>query len=391
MQPLIVLGASARAAAFSAIRAGFAPSAIDLFADQDLASACSVVKIQRYPSGFLTALAAAPNAPWIYTGGLENYPRLVDRLARIRPLWGNRGDVLRQVRSPERLAAAAGDAGCAVPRLGAGGRMLVKPRRSGGGLGIRFARAADLAQPPREAYFQEYVAGKAASAVFVAAGGRAVLLGATRQLMGRDFNLTRPFLYVGSLGPLILDHAETQQLTRLSNMLAVQCGLAGLFNIDFVQANGSVWPVEVNPRYSASVEVLERAGGVAYLPRHAAAYGFKAADIERSRESIAISVHNAGQTLPRSTPHPPASTYCGKAVVYAARAGIVPAEIDPLAAAWNENPRATGLADIPRVGEALHAGQPVVTVLAAGDSLASVEMMLRSRVAEVQSVLQAEA
>src|SRR5437588_46110 len=102
MRSLIVLGASARAAAFSARRAGFEPYAIDLFADRDLAAICPSVKIRRYPHDFLVALAAAPQAPWIYTGGLENFPRLVDRLADVRPLLGNSGHVLRRVRDPQR-------------------------------------------------------------------------------------------------------------------------------------------------------------------------------------------------------------------------------------------------------------------------------------------------
>src|SRR6266481_3262332 len=104
MQSLIVLGASARAAAFSARRAGFQPYAIDLFADRDLAAICPAEKIRRYPYDFLVSLAAAPRAPWIYTGGLENFPRLVDLLATLRPLLGNPGSVLRQVRDPLRLA-----------------------------------------------------------------------------------------------------------------------------------------------------------------------------------------------------------------------------------------------------------------------------------------------
>src|SRR5262245_55333161 len=83
---LILLGASVRAAAFSATRAGFRPYAIDRFADRDLAALGPAVKIVRYPTDFLSAIEAAPSAPWVYTGGLENHPRLVDRLARLRPL-----------------------------------------------------------------------------------------------------------------------------------------------------------------------------------------------------------------------------------------------------------------------------------------------------------------
>src|SRR5207253_6051310 len=115
MTKLILIGASVRAAAFSAARAGYGPYSIDLFADRDLADLGPVLKIARYPQEFLAALAAAPAAPWIYTGGLENYPRLIDRLAALRPVLGNGGDVLRCIRDPIQLKAVANDAGCRFP------------------------------------------------------------------------------------------------------------------------------------------------------------------------------------------------------------------------------------------------------------------------------------
>jgi hypothetical protein len=46
---LTIVGASARAAAFSAARAGFEPYAIDHFADRDLAELCPAVRVERYP------------------------------------------------------------------------------------------------------------------------------------------------------------------------------------------------------------------------------------------------------------------------------------------------------------------------------------------------------
>src|SRR6187431_1478558 len=104
MGPLILVGASVRAAAFSALRAGFSPYAIDLFADRDLAAVCPAVKVANYPRGLLAALYRAPDAPWIYTGGLENHPRLVDQMAAIRLLLGNCGEALRRVREPEQVA-----------------------------------------------------------------------------------------------------------------------------------------------------------------------------------------------------------------------------------------------------------------------------------------------
>src|SRR5437588_4078159 len=114
---VIVLGASVRAAAFSATRARLAPYAIDLFADRDLKAVCPAVRIERYPHDFLSQLALAPDAPWLYAGGLENYPSLVDTLAAIRPLRGNCGRVLRAVRDPARLAETAIAAGCGFPEI----------------------------------------------------------------------------------------------------------------------------------------------------------------------------------------------------------------------------------------------------------------------------------
>ena len=38
-------------------------------------------------------------------------------------------------------------------------------------------------------------------------------------------------------------------------------GLVGLNGIDFIARAGVPWPIEVNPRYSASMELLERRCG----------------------------------------------------------------------------------------------------------------------------------
>jgi uncharacterized protein len=365
MTTLIVLGASARAAAHSAIRSGLAPYAIDLFADQDLAAVCPVVKIDRYPHGFLRALAAAPAAPWLYTGGLENHPRLVDRLAQIRPLAGNGAAILKRVRDPQQFAIAAEAAGCPRTAMGQGKKLLVKPRRGSGGLTIRFATPQEVVHPPKDCYLQQFIEGESASAVYVAAQGKAVLLAATRQLLGTDFQLSRPFLYVGSLGPLPLARAEQETLVRLGNILAGQFSLVGLFNVDFVRARGQIWPVEVNPRYSASVEVIERATGMPSLRLHLDAC--------------------VNGNLPVLMPS--ADSYCGKAVVYAEADFIVPSALANLISDWNQPGKPPLVADLPRTAEPLLRDQPVLTVFAEGPTLADAEAQLRTRVEAVKKLL----
>src|SRR5205823_5029109 len=109
----LIVGASTRAAAFSALRAGLSPVCIDLFADRDLAAVCPVARIPpgRYPGGILELARDQPSGPWMYTGGIENHPDLVARICGERPLWGNGLGALRKVRDPFALAAALAAAG----------------------------------------------------------------------------------------------------------------------------------------------------------------------------------------------------------------------------------------------------------------------------------------
>ena len=144
---LIVIGASVRAVAFSALRAGLRPWCADLFGDLDLRARfpTTILPPDRYPDGFVDLLCQAPPGPWIYTGALENRPRLIRQLARQRPLWGNDGPVLDMVRSPQRVweILTAARLPCPAvlsqaPRSGQGPLWVVKPRASASGLGIRF-------------------------------------------------------------------------------------------------------------------------------------------------------------------------------------------------------------------------------------------------------------
>jgi predicted ATP-grasp superfamily ATP-dependent carboligase len=379
MPTLIVLGASARAAAMSARRAGWQPYAIDQYADRDLAAIGPAIRIARYPGDFLAALAAAPAAPWLYTGGLENHPRLVDRLAAIRPLMGNRGQVLKIARQLRTLCAAAHEAGCRFPRTsdnmeacgdelpgGSQPRWLLKRRRASGGLHVAMLGRTDLSRPPRGYCQQIYIDGLPASAVFVAAGGRARLLGVTRQLLGADFGLAQPFLYVGSVGPLSMTAVESAKLAALGEALAERCGLTGLFNVDFLRTASDIWAIELNPRYSASIEVLERATGIRSIEMHMLACQAEqlSANVAESREQFA-----------------------GKAVVYAPRELTIGESLDDWVGRLNAGQSEPLAADLPRLGERFARGSPVLTVLAEAQSLAAVESQLGERIASVRKAL----
>lgn len=408
-RPLLILGASVRAAAFSALRAGLRPYCGDLFADLDLVRCAAAVRVQGYPGGLAEVAASAPPSPWMYTGGLENHPGLVDRIAAGRPLWGNPGPVLRAVRDPRRVARALCEAGIPHPAIAMSpedlptdGTWLRKPLAASGGIGIRPWRRGPLPKDKAAAwcYFQERIAGVSLAAVYVAAGGQSVLLGVTRQLVGTRWTGAADFRYAGSIGPLPLDEAARALFESIGHALSAAFGLVGLFGVDAVLSEagrkrglahgdcvwgldrelwagclssfpdslstGTVWPVEVNPRYTASIEVLERALGIAAIALHA----------DACRDG----------TLPPE-PVRAAETVCGKAVLYARADLAVSEAFARFAEAEMCGPAWPDLADVPAVATPIRAGMPVTTVFAQRDSHAAVVEALHARAREVEGLL----
>jgi uncharacterized protein len=347
---VIILGASARAAAFSALRAGLQPWCVDLFADADLQHRCPVQRLTgRYPQGFLEAMDRAPHAPWFYTGGLENWPNLVGRLSERRPLWGNPPQVLRQVRRPETIYRLLREASLPAPRVRSSPptddrvRWLIKPRRSAGGSGIRPHDAAAATVPnTRGVYFQQYIEGDPLAAVYRAVDGSARLLGVTQQLVGEPWLHAAPFHYCGSLGPVECNPLLRENLNQLGSILTESCHLQGLFGVDGVLRDRQFWPVEVNPRYTASVEVLEVALGMAAL----------------------------GQQSPTASAGPSSGMTLGKAILFARQPIIFPTIGPWLETLAHPTPldELPAFADLPFPNTRIEAGRPILTFFASADS-----------------------
>lgn len=361
---LVILGASARAAAASAVRAGWTVHAADLFCDADLrAVASSCRHVTDYPGGLLTAAAGFPMAAWCYTGALENHPDLIDRIAATRPLAGNPAGVVRRVREPAILAAALGDAGLRFPEtfstavgVPTDGSFVAKPRSSAGGHGIVRWTAVAAGGGHRFAghVWQRWVEGLPMAAAYCLERRGAVLLGASRQLLGAPWCHAAPHAYCGSVAmPLERLHDRVHDgLARLGRLLAETFGLVGAVGVDFILgADGSITVIEVNPRPTASMELVERATGASIAGAHGAACGFP-------------------QPAPPATGA--ASGIWSKAVVFAARDiaidGPLLDRLHGLARAWTHDDGWPALADIPRPGQTIARGRPVITIFALGTS-----------------------
>ena len=354
---VLIAGVTTRALAVSAARAGYRVTAVDGFGDLDLLAVAEVFTPRSRPGIRFDPMAAAVAAEAIpaglvaYTSNLENHPKAVERLARGRHLLGNSTAVLTRVRNPIALASLLRREGFAAPATRAtpvtrsgGAKWLLKPRRSGGGHGI-----VEWRHPhplPRGSYLQERIAGVPGSVIFAANGDAAVVLGLSRQLVGDSRFGSQGFRYCGSLvgsrtTPVFpREKVLLETAAALANAVTREFGLVGLNGIDFIARKGVPYPIEVNPRYSASMELLERAHGLSMFEIHLRACQGTLPSEVAARSGIE-----------------------GKAIVFARRKIIL-----GNTEAWVGQ---GSFADVPHAGEAIPGGRPICTVFAGGSDQAT--------------------
>jgi len=354
---VLIAGFTTRAIAESARRAGYQPVTVDYFGDLDSQRIGPNVSLRACgrpysAAGILELARDVPADALVYVGGLENHPEVVATLAAGRTLWGNAPAVLARVRDPWvvfaflrsrgfRVAAFRGR-GEALPRRG---RWLRKPERGGGGHGVRLWDGRPLATGQM---LQAFIEGPSASLAFVADGRRALALGWTQQRQAAP-----GFRYAGNVLPLDGPAAAFAEASAIARALTEEFGLRGLNGIDFVLHQGRPVVLEVNPRYAASMELIDRAAGIPVFGLHVSA---------------------VEGTLPAAPP-PARPGYWGKAIVYAAERLVAPAT-----AGWIRR----GIRDVPHPGTVLARGQPVCTVFAHARTAARCEAELQSRAEAVR-------
>ncbi len=277
---IYVIGAAARATASMARRAGLRVGLFDAYGDEDSEAYCSRVKVIGFddhvpeitPDAFR---AIVGNRPWLFTGPLENAPAWLAAASQGSMLWGNPAAVCRAVRDPFALARVVIETGCSVrfPETRAFAdrpsklrTWIWKPSKSTGGWRtqrahrINLACMHDLSSGPTHGFWQKFIRGRTFGATVASDGDRSVLIGLCESFRGAP---GRPFAYAGSAGPA---HDATVRrampdLDRLAQKLTAEFGLKGLWNFDLVHSrrDGLWYLLEINPRPSASMEVLELA------------------------------------------------------------------------------------------------------------------------------------
>lgn len=348
---VLIAGVSVRNLAESAVRAGFSVTAIDGFGDLDLvAIATEVRRVIPYTAAGAAQVAGDVLADVVcYVSNFENHPEPLRRLQRGRALWGNSPSVLARARDPVALAKVVSAAGSPIarvrqrpPRSDSGSsptRWLIKPHASGGGHGVVPWSPGMVVS--RSCFLQERIAGRPGSVLFAADGQRAIVLGVTRQLIGDRRFGSRGFRYCGTLlaPPDDPDWGTTSPLAKHGAALATHLtrafGLVGVNGVDVMVHRGRVTPIELNPRHTAAMEVLERRDGLSIFSTHAAACTGRWSTIAKP---------------------PPVAAAAGKAIVFARR-DVTMRATDR----WISDP---DVRDVPAPDVAIRKGAPICTVFA---------------------------
>ena len=354
---ILIVGLSTRAIAESAVRRGYNVLTLDYFGDRDqkhLVENYSLMRDFKLAFSAENLLSCSRHLDFealVYISNLENYPEVVKELAKGHTLLGNTSQTLRKVRQWRTFRSFCHEEGVPFPftlfydePLPKQGLWLRKPLKSGGGHGITFWQGEPLDE---NHLLQEYIDGIHCSAAFVADSQKCVLIGITEQLIGQKELGGRGFAFCGNILPLALAPHETDSVIDavedIATKLTRRFGLCGVNGFDFVltrplQGQGVSYLIEVNPRYTASMELIEWAYGLNVFGLHVWSF-------EAKLPSFSLRQH---------LPHP---HFYGKGVVYAKFNAMMP-EI----AEWKKK----GRRDIPFTGEQIRARHPICTILAQG-------------------------
>lgn len=373
---VLIAGTSTRAAADSAARAQFEVTAIDAFADLDQHPAVRALSMPRDFGLGVTARRMARASSRVdadavvYLSPFENHPSAVAELAGQRRLLGNQPDVLRRVRDPRLLSETLQRHGIPTAIVhtradnvhpGADEWML-KPLASGGGRRVRPWRRASVM--PAGCYLQERIDGVAGSVAFVAAGGRCAVLGVSRQLIGDAAFGASGYRYCGSMMSMDVDDCwdgdvrVSSGARALGEATSALFGLVGVNGVDFVVRDGVPVAIEVNPRWSASMELVDRVCTVPVMALHV--------------ESC------MSRALPR-VDRMSRNGVMGKAVVFA-RADVTVGEMRR----WLER---DDVRDVPWPGTSIGRGEPVCTVFATAPTFVECRAALAAKASAIYAAL----
>lgn len=379
----LLVGVSVRALMESAAASGHRVTGIDFFGDADALLHGQVICLEdlgqkQTVNNLFNAAKEIPCSGLVYASGPENTPEELQFWENQGLLRGNEGSVLRKVRDPWKLQQCLKISGVQMPPFYSveqwkksikKGRWLLKALNRGSCHGITelpegTAHAPDTLFEINKlspCIVQRYIEGISASATFLSDGYDAVVLGTSRQLIGRGRGGSGDhlFFYEGNIVPLDLrgfmdNNCFSIKINDVAKSLTLCFGLKGINTVDFILNSEGIWILEVNPRWSASVELIERYLGESLFNHHVMGCMGKGLPL---LETSPADTGRAGR-------NEELKNFIGKKLVFAEKDLFIGDLKEKAFRFLYEQ----GVRDIPRSNTEIGAGQPLCTILAEGVS-----------------------
>ena len=206
----------------------------------------------------LAALAPSPILGLVYGAGFEDRPELLTLIAKHWPLLGNDAATVARLKAPESFFAELDRLGIPHPAT------TQRTAREGAQAGSPSARAAPAAVISRRAGCNATRArsttrsastGRAVSALFVANGRRARVLGFSEQWTAPTPR--SPFRYGGALRPASLRQSVAREMASAVAAIARSFAVVGLASADFLVEGDDALLLEINPRPGATLDIFD--------------------------------------------------------------------------------------------------------------------------------------
>lgn len=361
---LLIAAVSGRALAAAARRAGYRPLVADFFCDADTTALCERTSILpgdlhngidggRLLDTLRRLAQGEQPAALVLGSGFERMTDTVDALAKEFPLAGNSGASIRRIKDPHLLAADCAELGIPHPAI------LREPPpdpqnwivKTAGGAGGTHIGHANGTRPKAGRYFQRHIPGRSISALFVADGSGAKIVGFSRQWTSPA--PATPYRYGGAVRLKRFDAGLAGTIGTWLSGLARRAGLVGLCSADFIHGPQGPVLLEINPRPGATLDIFD-CPDAPLMQAHLDASAGRPFRVPRFADCMASMITYASRPI---APFP---------------------EID-----WPD-----WTADHQSPGTALAPGDPVCTVFARGPNAGATQRAVRAQARQLQQIWQ---
>jgi len=376
IQNLLVIGIDTVSIANSAKSAGYKIYAVDYFGDIDLQRICSgyqaiieqkpgkscgKIESKFKPEAFLrktmSLLEKYEIDAILLSSGLDDYFDILFKLNDLVPILGNSPKVVEKVRKKRAFFNELQHLGIRYPEttvvkdvdeakaaaVQIGYPVVVKPLIGFGGTDIRMAQSPKeleraffkVSLAGRDVSVQKFIDGIHASVSFLATYENVKVLSINEQLLGlRAVFQRKAFGYCGNIVPLCFTKSTFVKCKYIVERIALHFGLIGSNGIDLViSKEGIPYVLEVNPRFQATLECVERVLGINLVESH-----------------INAVLNGSLPTIREKT-----STFCTRLILYAPKRIIAP-----------DMTSRKEVRDVPFHGVIIEKGEPICSIISEG-------------------------